>query len=785
MIRDHSTATDAATQKIEQRAIALTKTLGAAPLSTDRSAVREYLRDLTDAGIHTLFVYPGSKAPADTRTVRARLADDQDAQREAKAAGRADWRRVKSKSGHYLATTDAGVLDGYLDQYVTIFGDDVPINLGVKLGPSNIVVVDCDTADHVQSFLSDTDAPSDLAPTVRSPGVCDERGRWVHKDGGHFWFVVPDDVELPSRSGTWTASGGYTVMWGERYVLVPPSTRKEGAYEGTGDVHVIPEWLLGRLAEHAATTARQSEMAGASDESTSIVEWSQSRPWAEILGPDWSPTERTDTCGCETWTAPGVHASDKSATAHEAGCTVTQHDPDNPPLHFWTTGDRGQFSGWPHNNISKLQAVAVTEFDGNVGEAMAVMDLFDDEPMSLAAEGNKPGRDMPSSSKRRLEITWANTIEPEPVVWLWVDITGRNLAPKSAETDAVDPFVVGDIACVAPGHSWSRPEVETDGRLACGMVSIAAGREGSGKSSFGIWLAAKITRGLLPGEHYGTPKRVFYLATEDSWRHTLVPRLMAAHADLSMIARVEVVEHETSSATLCLPDDVGLLTEQITAHEVALVVVDPLMSTIGGGLDANASKDVRRALEPLAAMADETGAAVVAIAHFNKATGLDALSRITGSGAFKDVARAVMVFADDGDERVFTQPKHSVGRSDLPSLTYRIDQAVVDTPKGKTSTGVFSFTGWADRSVDDVLADSRTIRPRKSPQMKFLIDYISEHRDPDTGEVDLDDVVEAGKAKEYTRKQLISARSRCDDPAIATRSEGFGKDKRTYWSLED
>ena len=130
------------------------------------------------------------------------------------------------------------------------------------------------------------------------------------------------------------------------------------------------------------------------------------------------------------------------------------------------------------------------------------------------------------TGERRLEITWASEIEPEPVDWLWVDLTSRNIAalnvgdPYGAVTGEV---AMDDIACVIDGHTWAPPAVETEGRVPCGMVSIAAGREGSGKSSFGIWLAARLTRGTLPGAHYGTPKRVFYVATEDSWKHPWCP----------------------------------------------------------------------------------------------------------------------------------------------------------------------------------------------------------------------------------------------------------------------
>jgi hypothetical protein len=95
-----------------------------------------------------------------------------------------------------------------------------------------------------------------------------------------------------------------------------------------------------------------------------------------------------------------------------------------------------------------------------------------------------------------------------------------------------------------------------DARLALGILALLAGREGLGKSSFGYWLAARVTRGELPGEHHGRPRAVLISATEDSWEHTVVPRLIAAGADLDQVFRVEVRVADTTLG-LSLPRDNG------------------------------------------------------------------------------------------------------------------------------------------------------------------------------------------------------------------------------------
>jgi hypothetical protein len=68
---------------------------------------------------------------------------------------------------------------------------------------------------------------------------------------------------------------------------------------------------------------------------------------------------------------------------------------------------------------------------------------------------------------------------------------------------------------------------------------------------------------------------VLYVAVEDSWKHTPVPRLMAAGGDLSKVGRFDVVEHG-DEVILSLPDDNARLEHDIVENEIAMVVLDPI-----------------------------------------------------------------------------------------------------------------------------------------------------------------------------------------------------------------
>ncbi|MFJ8912050.1 AAA family ATPase [Amycolatopsis sp. NPDC102389] len=253
-----------------------------------------------------------------------------------------------------------------------------------------------------------------------------------------------------------------------------------------------------------------------------------------------------------------------------------------------------------------------------------------------------------------------------------------------------------------------------DDRMPHGALTVGPGREGIGKSLFCAWLAARVTLGELPGHHYGHPRSVIYAATEDSWERTLAGRLVVAGADLDRVFRVEVEHIGGSSLPLSLPKDCDAMAAQILAHDVALLIVDPLISVLDEKINPHQDRDLRSGLEPLAKLADETGCAIFGLAHFNKSTGTDVLSRIMGGRAFSAVARAAIAFARDtqaGDgSAVISQVKNNLGRLDLPSLRYIVESIELDTPEGPAQWGRMVITGETDVHVNDLLDETPPTR---------------------------------------------------------------------------
>jgi hypothetical protein len=364
----------------------------------------------------------------------------------------------------------------------------------------------------------------------------------------------------------------------------------------------------------------------------------------------------------------------------------------------------------------------------------------------LAAERERWNQDdqPPASPRvgRHIRLTPASEIEPEPVIWAWEEDDGQ-------------------------------------GRIPAGSLSLAAGREGTGKSSFGIWMASEITRGTLPGTLQGVPRQVVYVAVEDSWKHTIVPRLIAAGADRSRIFRAEVVVDESAATTLSLPLDLAALEDAITSYGVGMVVLDPLMSMMGSTIDTHRNHEVRKALDPLAGLADRTGAVILGIAHFNKGSGTDASSLISGSGAFKDVARSILAFAVDSEDglKVITQTKNSLGRLDLPSLAYRLISTKIETRKGMAEVGRFVLDGPTDRSVSEILGSHGDMddRSERDEAAAWLSEYVTAQ-----GEASASDALKAGMAAGFSRDTIKRAKGKA---GVRSRKASFGAG--WVWAMAD
>jgi hypothetical protein len=277
-----------------------------------------------------------------------------------------------------------------------------------------------------------------------------------------------------------------------------------------------------------------------------------------------------------------------------------------------------------------------------------------------------------------------------------------------------------------------------DQRVPLGEITLVAGREGVGKSSYLAWLASQITNGNLPGHWHGQPRAVLYAATEDSWEATIAPRMIAAGADLDLVYRIDTTDPDDRG--IILPRDTSHLPHIAAQHNAAALMCDPIVSLVDDDISPNRPKDLRRALEPLRAACDQAGLAAIALAHFNKSTADDIGTLIAGSRAWAEVPRAIHGIVQDRDADDFTgvlsQIKNNLGRLDLPHLTYTIQTVELQTDTGEPSyVGRLHFTGESDQSAEDLLIGSRGHGDRQraltANQLRVLT-IIREHGHPMT-----------------------------------------------------
>ena len=127
---------------------------------------------------------------------------------------------------------------------------------------------------------------------------------------------------------------------------------------------------------------------------------------------------------------------------------------------------------------------------------------------------------------------------------------------------------------------------------------------------------------LLPcGEGKAPQGSVIILSAEDGDADTIVPRLHAAGADLGRvhITKMVTTDDDGGRRGFSLQTDIGALERLIEEkRDVLLVIIDPISSYFGRGVDSHKNTDVRGVLAPLTEMAERTGVALVSVTAFQQ-----------------------------------------------------------------------------------------------------------------------------------------------------------------------
>jgi putative DNA primase/helicase len=340
---------------------------------------------------------------------------------------------------------------------------------------------------------------------------------------------------------------------------------------------------------------------------------------------------------------------------------------------------------------------------------------------------------------------------------------------------AIEPIGIFNAALVRTRSvDWAWP-----GYIALGKLSMLEGDPGDGKSTLTIDLAARWSTGrpLPDGTNGKGPWPVVMVSAEDDPEDTIVPRLRAAGANLSI---VELVTHGArADLPFDLTVDLPALKASVKRTGARIVVLDPLSAFLGERTDSHNDHSVRRALYPLKLMAAETEAAVVIVRHLNKSTGGKAIYRGGGSIGFSAAARAaygVGPAPDDPDKtKIFICVKNNLARKPA-AMRYALDFA------GEYVT--VSWLGPVDAQAEAVLdgvsgkaagRDPQVVKRVRAEEQAFLFEVVKARP------LAWKEIVTVGKDAGYSAGTLLRAR---EDLGL-TKIFGPGGNRDVTWGLPE
>jgi putative DNA primase/helicase len=216
------------------------------------------------------------------------------------------------------------------------------------------------------------------------------------------------------------------------------------------------------------------------------------------------------------------------------------------------------------------------------------------------------------------------------------------------------------------------------GRYALGKLGLLAGMPDRGKGLIFSDIISRITRGAAwpCKEGHAPPGDCILIQHEDDPGDTVVPRLIAAGADLQRVHILTMVKKVTgpTKRIFSLADlpMLGELLEQLKGPQ--FVGIDPLGSYTGK-INAAAGNEVRSTLIPLVEMLKRFHVSGIGILHFNKKVDVDnPVLRVADSIAFTAVSRHTFVVTDDAENErhLLIKGKNNLA-PDTKALSYHIE----------------------------------------------------------------------------------------------------------------
>jgi putative DNA primase/helicase len=229
-----------------------------------------------------------------------------------------------------------------------------------------------------------------------------------------------------------------------------------------------------------------------------------------------------------------------------------------------------------------------------------------------------------------------------------------------------EPIKASAVRAEAPSWLWQ-------GRIPRGMLTILAGKPDQGKGLVCALMAAEVSRmRIKEGRRKARWGQVLYSPIEDSHALMTRPRLEAAGANLDNV----------DLWRFTMPAMQKELEYRLTTERYDLLIIDPLAAHLSGGVSRH-SDTIRKVLNPLSELIEETQTAVVIVEHVLKRVPQSGhpLAAIGGSSSGV-IAAARMAFLlgvdpDDGERRLLCAVKNNICEKPR-ELAFNIDVAEIE-----------------------------------------------------------------------------------------------------------
>lgn len=253
-----------------------------------------------------------------------------------------------------------------------------------------------------------------------------------------------------------------------------------------------------------------------------------------------------------------------------------------------------------------------------------------------------------------------------------------------------------------------------------GMLALLSGDPGSGKTYLSLAIAAALSKGKIPYSGQNCePISTLYLSQENSEEHVVRPRFDLLQGDSDRFHVLQGLrDGEGPSLNSVLLSDTKSLEDAILQTSAGLMIVDPVQSYLGAGVDAHRSNETRPVLDGLAHLASKHHLCILLVRHLSKNSGGRAIHRGLGSIDFTGAARTELLAgtaANDPHARAMVQLKSNLGPMG-DSLGFNID------------ADGFAWTGKSDLTDRDLLA-SDDGSPRQT-EISAAVEYLKSELSP-------------------------------------------------------